>query len=83
MTAWQNKPFKIEVKKNQSLSFCSCGFSEDAPYCDNSHKKRKLKITPFIIHFTKDETIYACGCRYSHNRPYCDGTHKTLKNKEA
>ena len=83
MSNWRNRPFKIDVKKGQTLTFCSCGFSQNAPYCDNSHLKRELNIKPFIIHFEKENTMFACGCRYSHNRPYCDNTHQTLKNNEA
>lgn len=28
------------TKKNQVTAFCRCGFSENKPYCDGSHKKK-------------------------------------------
>ncbi len=82
MSNWQDSPFKIEAKENQTLAFCSCGFSDNAPYCDSSHKKEISRTSPIIINFKKNETISACGCRHSNNRPFCDGTHNTLKNKK-
>lgn len=76
MADWQNKPFKIEVEKDQKLAFCMCGQSKNAPFCDGSHKG--TEHVPKVVKFEEDKTIYACGCTQSSKRPYCDGTHKKL-----
>ncbi len=58
---------KIEVKKGQKCSICTCGNSKTIPYCDNSHRKvneenntsyKSLKIIP-----DEDTIIYV----YSNN----------------
>ena len=78
MKAWQNTPFKIDVKKGEKWAFCSCGFSDKGPVCDGSHAKMKTGKSPFVIDFDKDRTLYACGCKTSKNRPYCDSSHKQI-----
>ena len=77
MSGWQNKPFAIEVKANETKAFCMCGLSNNGPFCDGSHKS--TNITPQVVSFDSDKTVYACGCQQSGKRPYCDGTHKNLQ----
>lgn len=77
MTGWQNTPFAIDVKKDETKAFCMCGLSKNGPFCDGSHKTTDK--TPKVVTFDEDKTIYACGCQQSGNRPYCDGTHKNIK----
>ena len=76
MSGWQNKPFKIDVEKDQKLAFCMCGKSKNGPFCDGSHKGSG--ISPEVIKFEEHKTIYACGCTQSNKRPFCDGTHNKL-----
>ncbi len=77
MSDWKNKPLAIEVKAGDKISFCACGLSKNAPYCDGSHKQ--TDIQPYRVTFEEDKKIWACCCKHSHKRPFCDGTHKTLK----
>jgi len=77
MAGWQNTPFAIDVKKDETKAFCMCGLSKNGPFCDGSHKTTDK--TPKVVTFDEDKTIYACGCQQSGNRPYCDGTHKNIK----
>ena len=76
MTGWQNKPFEINAKSGESITFCMCGNSKNGPYCDDSHKG--TGISPQVVTYDIDTTIHACGCQQSKNRPMCDGTHKTI-----
>ena len=78
MTAWQKTPFRIDVKKGQTIKFCACGLSKNGPYCDGSHAKENTGKKPLIVTFEEDKTISACGCQASNNRPFCDGSHKKL-----
>jgi len=43
MSTWQVSPFKMEVNENQTLAFCSCGFSDYVPFCDRTHNALKNK----------------------------------------
>lgn len=76
MSEWQNQPFAIDVKEGDSKGFCACGQTQNAPFCDGTHKGTEK--TPYVEKFTEDKTIYVCGCRQSKNLPFCDGSHKTL-----
>jgi len=76
---WQTFPYKIDVKKGQSLAFCACNKTGNPPYCDGSHARENTGKNPFIVTFEEDKKILACGCQLSSNRPYCDGTHADLQ----
>ncbi|RLA63399.1 MAG: CDGSH iron-sulfur domain-containing protein [Epsilonproteobacteria bacterium] len=76
---WQTFPYKIKVKKGQTVAFCACNKTARPPYCDGAHAKENTGKHPFIVTFEEDKTIKACGCRLSNNRPYCDGTHSDLQ----
>lgn len=78
MTGWQNKPFAIDVKADETKAFCMCGLSKKGPFCDGSHKT--TDITPQVVTFDEDKTVYVCGCLQSREKPYCDGTHKNIKD---
>ena len=76
MAGWQNKPFEIQAKEGETVSFCMCGKSLNGPLCDGNH--RGSGIGPKTITFDKDTTLHICGCQQSNNRPMCDGTHKSI-----
>lgn len=78
MAGWQNKPFEIQAKEGETISFCMCGNSKNGPYCDGSHKGTGK--FPQVVTYDKDTTIFACGCQQSKGRPFCDGTHETIKD---
>ncbi|MBS3081166.1 CDGSH iron-sulfur domain-containing protein [Candidatus Pacearchaeota archaeon] len=51
----ENTEKKLTLKKEIKYSFCTCGASQNLPFCDESHKKlneetncnyKSLKITP-------------------------------------
>lgn len=79
--AWQNKPFTVSVKAGETKAWCLCGLSQQAPYCDGSH--RTTDKTPAVETYTEDKTLLICGCQQSGQRPYCDGTHQHLSTAPA
>jgi len=79
MTAWQNKPFAIEVNDGDTKAFCMCGLSKNGPFCDGSH--RSTNFTPKVMTFEENKTLYICGCQQSAKKPFCDGTHTKLPLK--
>lgn len=76
MKTAKNAPYPFEVKKDQAYYWCSCGLSENQPFCDGSHKKTDMSSLEWIA--TESKVIYFCGCKQSANAPLCDSTHTTL-----
>ena len=67
------KPKIIELGKDESIWWCSCGYSNDQPCCDGSHETENTGMEP--IEFIASETKkYAfCTCKLSKKAPLCDG----------
>lgn len=72
------KPYKMNVKEGQRYFWCSCGFSQDVPFCDGSHRgqsdKRSLCFT--IEHSGE---VFLCTCQKTAAPPYCDGSQEGCK----
>ena len=71
----QKSPFVMEVEPKK-YAWCSCGKSDNQPFCDGSHKG--TEFSPIIEEITETKRVAWCGCKYSSNKPYCDGSHKNL-----
>ena len=63
----------IEVEKNKSYFWCSCGLSSKQPFCDGSHKNTEFSPVKFIADETKK--MFFCTCKQTNNQPFCDGSH--------
>jgi CDGSH-type Zn-finger protein len=70
---------RIEVKKDETYYWCSCGLSNNQPFCDGSHKGTNFSPVPYTAE--EDKTVGFCGCKYTKKIPICDGSH-TLITKE-
>ncbi len=70
------EPIAIEVEEGKSYFWCSCGKSQNQPFCDGSHKG--TDFTPVKWTAEKSETKYFCTCKQTGNAPFCDGSHKAL-----
>jgi len=69
-----NKPVKVEVTEGEEYYFCTCGRSNNQPFCDGSHAGTEFKPKPFTAEKSGD--AFLCQCKHSANLPFCDGTHK-------
>ena len=38
-TISQKEPYKVQVEKGKTYSWCACGLSQKQPFCDGSHSK--------------------------------------------
>ena len=63
----------VEVEKNKSYFWCSCGLSSKQPFCDGSHKNTEFSPVKFIADETKK--MFFCSCKQTNNQPFCDGSH--------
>lgn len=68
--------FKIEVMAGKQYYWCSCGYSNNQPFCDGSHAGTEFE--PLIYHANETKMVGFCGCKHSKNTPLCDGYHKEL-----
>ena len=63
----------VEVEKNKSYFWCSCGLSSKQPFCDGSHNNTEFSPVKFIADETKK--MFFCTCKQTNNQPFCDGSH--------
>lgn len=72
---FKKSPMVMEIKAGKYY-WCSCGKSENQPYCNGSHKGSEF--SPMEIEFAEDTKVAWCLCKQSGKKPLCDGTHKKL-----
>ena len=63
----------VEVEKDKSYYWCSCGKSAKQPFCDGSHKG--TKFTPLAYKAEETKKMFFCACKQTNNPPFCDGSH--------
>ena len=76
-----NKPIAVELKTGKEYYFCTCGRSNNQPFCDGSHKDTSLK--PVKFQAESDKKVYLCACKHSSKLPFCDGTHKQFSLEDV
>ncbi|OEJ67130.1 CDGSH iron-sulfur domain-containing protein [Magnetovibrio blakemorei] len=69
-------PYVVEAEAGKTYYYCTCGKSENQPFCDGSHKGSSF--TPTAHTAEKTGNVYFCGCRASKKGALCDGEHKNL-----
>ena len=69
-------PKACQVKKGEEYYWCSCGESDNQPFCNGSH--RSTPFEPLAFKATEDGDAYLCMCKQTKNPPYCDGSHTSL-----
>ena len=66
-------PYAVDVEEGETYRWCSCGRSDNQPFCDGSHKGTTFSSIPYTA--TETKTVYFCGCKATGNIPLCDGSH--------
>ena len=66
-------PLAIEVESGKSYFWCSCGLSQQQPFCDGSHKG--TEFAPVRYQATESKKVFFCGCKITASQPLCDGSH--------
>ena len=72
----QKSPYASNVEAGKDYYWCSCGLSQNQPFCDGSHKGTGMSSKPYVAE--KSGTVYFCGCKHSGNGALCDGSHSKL-----
>ena len=68
-----NGAIAVEVEKDNSYYWCSCGKSAKQPFCDGSHKG--TEFTPLAYKADETKRMFFCACKKTNNQPFCDGSH--------
>lgn len=71
----QKAPYVLDMEPG-SYFWCSCGKSQNQPYCDGSHAGSGLR--PIRTEISENKKVAWCGCKNSENKPFCDGSHRKL-----
>jgi len=74
-----NRPKKVTLTKGEQYYYCTCGRSQNQPFCDGSHAGTSFKPKPFVAE--EDGDAYLCRCKQSGRPPFCDGTHKQISDE--
>ena len=69
------KPTVLELESGNYF-WCSCGHSQDQPFCDGSHKGTGFSPTKFTLE--EKQKVALCLCKQTNNPPYCDGSHSKI-----
>jgi len=56
--------------------WCSCGKSENQPWCDGKH--RGSGLVPQKLAILEPKKVFLCRCKQTSNPPFCDGSHARL-----
>jgi len=67
-------PIRVEVEAGQKFSWCTCGLSDNQPYCNGAHKGTSFR--PMGCEAAETKTVSLCTCKQTKNAPYCDGAHR-------
>ncbi len=51
---------------------CTCGKSQNLPFCDESHSG--FETSPIAFTIEKRQKVYICGCGLTGDPPFCDGS---------
>jgi len=52
-------PFCVEVEAGKKYSWCSCGKSQNQPFCDGAHKGSEF--SPIRYTATASKKVFFCG----------------------
>ena len=66
-------PIAVEVEKDKSYYWCSCGKSSNQPFCDGSQKGTEFK--PLVYKADQSKKVFFCTCKQTKDQPLCDGSH--------
>jgi CDGSH-type Zn-finger protein len=69
-------PKMEQLEEGKRYAWCSCGKSENQPWCNGAHKGSEF--TPTIFQVEEPKLGAICTCKQTKNPPYCDGTHKSI-----
>ncbi len=71
---YQNLPVRVQETAGTKF-YCTCGESNNKPYCDGNHSKKNTGKEPIRYEIPEARMCSICDCGESKNAPFCDGSH--------
>lgn len=75
----QKRPYIVPVEAGKTYYWCSCGLSENQPWCDAKHvaynTKHNTQLKPVAFKAETTKRVMLCGCKQSDGPPFCDMSH--------
>lgn len=69
-------PTQCDLEAGKNYAWCTCGLSENQPFCDGKHKG--TSFVPNVFQVDEAKSCHLCNCKRTANGPYCDGAHNNL-----
>ncbi len=69
------RPSVLELEAG-TYYYCTCGESQNQPFCDGSHSGTEFSPQEFSVEDKKRCAL--CQCKRTGNAPFCDGAHAKL-----
>jgi len=66
-------PIGVNVEEGKSYFWCTCGISNNQPFCDGSHKG--TNFIPLKYTAEQSKKVFFCTCKLTNDPPMCDGSH--------
>lgn len=69
-------PMRANLVPGEVYRWCSCGRSEEQPFCDETCDQHDDGFRPLKFSVQNTQKIWhLCGCKYTAMAPWCDGSH--------
>ncbi len=75
------KPCLVSLKAGRPYAWCTCGHSQNQPFCDGAHKGSTFEPLRYVPE--RDEDVLLCACKQTRSAPFCDGSHNSLSDTYA
>ncbi len=72
----ETAPAVVELDAG-TYSWCTCGRSQNQPFCDGSHAGTGL--SPLRVEIEETTRVALCQCKHTDKPPWCDGSHAGLE----
>ena len=69
-------PQMEQIEAGKTYAWCTCGESENQPWCNGAHKGSAF--TPNVFQAETSKMAAMCTCKQTSNPPFCDGSHNKL-----
>ena len=70
------EPVEVKITAGKPVFWCSCGRSDNQPFCNGAHKDSGME--PLPLKLDEDKKVWLCQCKQTKNPPFCDGSHNQL-----
>ena len=76
--------YKADLIEGQTYYWCTCGNSQQQPFCDGSHKGTEFKPLKFTWDKPDKMKASVCGCKLNKDESgaICDRSHRFIPNPE-